>query len=136
MLGATSLQLARTLAVDEGWLVGVMHSADVEDRVVARSGYFALSGFSPELTPDQRAFFDSTVAIDPAQPLVGQHLYTGDQLVEIRRRIAPALAAHAGLTPAAARDAVGLSRKYVVPLLEYFDAVGVTVRDGDRRRPR
>ena len=32
-----------------------------------------------------------------------------------------------------ARDILGASRKYVVPLLEYFDARGVTKRDGDAR---
>jgi len=32
-----------------------------------------------------------------------------------------------------ARDITGTSRKYIVPLLEYFDAQGVTKRDGDVR---
>jgi selenocysteine-specific elongation factor len=32
-----------------------------------------------------------------------------------------------------ARDFLGTSRKYVVPLLEYFDAQGLTERDGDAR---
>jgi selenocysteine-specific elongation factor len=31
------------------------------------------------------------------------------------------------------RDATGSSRKYVVPLLEHFDATGLTCRDGDLR---
>jgi selenocysteine-specific elongation factor len=35
-----------------------------------------------------------------------------------------------------ARDILGTSRKYVVPLLEYFDAQGVTKRDGDVRTLR
>jgi selenocysteine-specific elongation factor len=35
-----------------------------------------------------------------------------------------------------ARDVTGSSRKYVVPLLEYFDAQGVTKRDGDVRTLR
>jgi selenocysteine-specific elongation factor len=35
-----------------------------------------------------------------------------------------------------ARDILGTSRKYVVPLLEYFDARGVTRRDGDVRTLR
>ncbi len=34
------------------------------------------------------------------------------------------------------RDAVGTSRKYAVPLMEWFDATGVTVRDGDLRALR
>jgi selenocysteine-specific elongation factor len=35
-----------------------------------------------------------------------------------------------------ARDVLGTSRKYVVPLLEYFDAQGLTKRDGDTRTLR
>jgi selenocysteine-specific elongation factor len=31
------------------------------------------------------------------------------------------------------RDLVGTSRKYAVPLLEWFDASGVTIRNGDVR---
>jgi len=33
------------------------------------------------------------------------------------------------------RDALGVSRKYAVPLLDYFDTVKLTVRSGNRRRP-
>ena len=171
MLGVTSLQLARSLALDEGWLVGVLRDAAASGGVVARSGYYALAEFSPELTPDQRAFFDAAVMPDAEQPLtpvvfarvteslrvagvaglptaldmllatgalvrVGEHLYRGEQLAAIRARLAVALRGPATVTAAQARDAIGLSRKYVVPLLEYFDATGLTVRDGDLRRAR
>lgn len=33
------------------------------------------------------------------------------------------------------RDALGVSRKYAVPLLDYFDTVKLTVRSANRRRP-
>ena len=33
------------------------------------------------------------------------------------------------------RDALGVSRKYAVPLLDYFDTVHLTVRSGSRRTP-
>jgi selenocysteine-specific elongation factor len=29
----------------------------------------------------------------------------------------------------------GLTRKYAIPLLEYLDGAGLTIRDGDVRRP-
>jgi selenocysteine-specific elongation factor len=32
-----------------------------------------------------------------------------------------------------ARDVLGASRKFLIPLLEYFDQIGLTVRDGNRR---
>jgi selenocysteine-specific elongation factor len=34
------------------------------------------------------------------------------------------------------REALGTSRKYAVPLLEWFDQQGVTRREGDLRFPR
>ncbi len=39
-------------------------------------------------------------------------------------------------TMAQVRDAFATSRKYALPLLEYFDGTGLTVRDGDLRRLR
>jgi selenocysteine-specific elongation factor len=65
---------------------------------------------------------------------VGEHLYGGSQIAEIRRRLEGTLATEGALTAARFRDLVGSSRKYAVPLLEYFDRIGVTVRDGDQRR--
>lgn len=46
------------------------------------------------------------------------------------------LGAAGDITVAALRDRLGLSRKYLIPLLEWADARGVTVRLGDVRRLR
>jgi len=67
---------------------------------------------------------------------VGEYLYRDAQIAEIRRRLDAALAAERSLTAARFRDLVGTSRKYAVPLLEYFDRTGVTKRDGDVRIAR
>jgi selenocysteine-specific elongation factor len=40
------------------------------------------------------------------------------------------------ITSATFRDVIGTSRKYAIPLLEYFDREGLTVRVGDARRLR
>jgi selenocysteine-specific elongation factor len=40
------------------------------------------------------------------------------------------------ITPAGLRNRLGLSRKFLIPLLEWSDARGVTVRTGDARRLR
>jgi selenocysteine-specific elongation factor len=51
-----------------------------------------------------------------------------------RERLEGFLLEHSeGATAAELRDVLGVSRKYAIPLLEYFDAQGVTKRDGDRR---
>ena len=52
------------------------------------------------------------------------------------RAEAVARAATDGITVSAFREALGTSRKYAVPLLEWLDRRGVTRRDGDLRYPR
>lgn len=53
-----------------------------------------------------------------------------DQIEEILRRLDPEF------TVAGFRDAAGLSRKYAVPILEWTDKKGLTVRRGDLRSLR
>ena len=56
--------------------------------------------------------------------------------VEAARQVALALFRQAGaFTMMEFRDALGVSRKYAVPLLDYFDTVKWTVRSGSRRTP-
>jgi selenocysteine-specific elongation factor len=54
-----------------------------------------------------------------------------DGALDLLERLA---AADGHFTPAQARDALGASRRVVIPLLEVTDALGRTVRDGDLRR--
>jgi selenocysteine-specific elongation factor len=53
-----------------------------------------------------------------------------------RDAIAEFLEANGTMLAKDARDVTGSSRKYIVPLLEYFDSQGVTKRDGDVRTLR
>jgi selenocysteine-specific elongation factor len=171
MLGTTSLALARELALDEAFLVRFLASEAEDGRIGARAGYYATTGYRPQLTPEQRAFFERAVPADAAQPLapvplenvvgelrrtktvglsqafdtlvatgalvkVGADVYRGTQVAEIRARLEAAIRRDGPITMARFRDAVGTSRKYAVPLMEWFDAAGVTVRDGDLRALR
>ena len=52
---------------------------------------------------------------------------------DARRRLAAFVKANGPFTPAQARDLLGTTRKYIIPLLEYFDNTKVTRRDGDSR---
>ncbi|MBC5829433.1 MAG: selenocysteine-specific translation elongation factor [Candidatus Eremiobacteraeota bacterium] len=67
---------------------------------------------------------------------VGDALYTGTQLAQIRAKLEAAVRKEGEITMARFRDLIGTSRKYAVPLLEWFDATGVTVRAGDVRKLR
>jgi hypothetical protein len=40
------------------------------------------------------------------------------------------------ISPAAVRDRLGISRKFLIPLLEWADDQGITIREGDGRRVR
>ena len=65
----------------------------------------------------------------------GQFTYTARQLERLRTQLAEWFDAdHAALTVADFRGFTGASRKYAVPLLEYADRAGWTVRVGDERR--
>jgi selenocysteine-specific elongation factor len=171
MLGATSLALARELGAEETFLVRILAGDAEEGRITARAGYYATLDHRPQLTAEQRAFFERAVPLDPAQPLVpaplddvvaqlraariaglpqafdtlvatgalvkvGVDVYRGTQIAEIRKRLEAAVRRDGPITMARFRDAVGTTRKYAVPLMEWFDATGVTVRDGDVRALR
>jgi selenocysteine-specific elongation factor len=171
MLGATSLGLARELAVDESLLLRFLASEAEDGRIAARAGYYASVAHRPQLSTEQRALFEQLVPIDAAQPLtptalesvvdemrrarvagaaqafdtlvasgalvkVGADVYRGTQIAEIRTRLEAAIRRDGPITMARFRDAVGTTRKYAVPLMEWFDAAGVTIRDGDLRALR
>jgi hypothetical protein len=49
-----------------------------------------------------------------------------ERLVSVLKELGPS-------TPAALRERLGRSRKWLIPLLEWADREGVTFRDGDLR---
>jgi selenocysteine-specific elongation factor len=171
MMGSTSLALSRALGVDEPLVVRLAAALADDGRIAARAGYYADVDFVPRFTPEQQAFFDRELAVDPQHPMVpaalpdivahlraarivglsqafdtlvasgaavkvGNDVYRGTQIAEIRGRLETALKRDRQITAAGFRDLVGTSRKYIVPLLEWFDATGVTVRAGDLRMLR
>jgi selenocysteine-specific elongation factor len=76
--------------------------------------------------------FDTLVATG-ALVKVGGDVYRGTQIADIRTRLEAVLRRDKQITVSAFRDAIGSSRKYAVPLMEWFDASGVTLRSGDLR---
>jgi selenocysteine-specific elongation factor len=62
--------------------------------------------------------------------------FSASAVSDARDRIVFHLQEHGTILAKDARDILGTSRKYVVPLLEYFDAQGITKRDGDTRTLR
>jgi selenocysteine-specific elongation factor len=54
-------------------------------------------------------------------------------LADAQARLRSHLAGGKAAGPAELRDVLGISRKFLIPLLEYFDREGITIRKGDLR---
>ncbi|HET6488297.1 MAG TPA: selenocysteine-specific translation elongation factor [Syntrophales bacterium] len=68
---------------------------------------------------------------------VTEELYFhGEPMNKLREDYTAALAREGKATPATFKDLTGLSRKYIIPLMEYFDATKLTIRVGDHRTLR
>jgi selenocysteine-specific elongation factor len=62
------------------------------------------------------------------------YLLHSDVEKKIRDQIAQSTIMQEGATMSQLRDLLGTTRKYAIPLFEYFDRVGFTLRDGDLRK--
>jgi selenocysteine-specific elongation factor len=67
---------------------------------------------------------------------VGDALYRGTQIERAHAEVEAFITEHGKMTMAEFRDVLGTSRKFAVPLLEWFDSRGITVRSGDYRMLR
>jgi selenocysteine-specific elongation factor len=66
---------------------------------------------------------------------IGRDRYYDRRAIErLRADVVAAIRETGRATPAELRDRTGLTRKYLIPVLEWLDGLGVTVRDGDARR--
>jgi selenocysteine-specific elongation factor len=59
--------------------------------------------------------------------------FHADALQDIQDRLVAYLREHREVGPADVKDLLGVTRKYAIPLMEYFDGQRVTVRQGERR---
>ena len=68
---------------------------------------------------------------------VKEDLYFHSEAIEdLRNRLVAFLMENQEITTPQFKEMTGASRKYVIPLIEYFDAKNVTLRIGDSRRLR
>jgi len=68
-----------------------------------------------------------------AAKVKGDVFYAPAALAEIREKLIGYLKEKQEITPAEFRDLTGLSRKFMIPLLESFDQEKLTIRLGDKR---
>jgi len=60
-------------------------------------------------------------------------VFLREVLDQLQSRYTDALVKEGKATPARFKELTGLSRKYIIPLMEYFDTIKLTVRIGDHR---
>ena len=63
-------------------------------------------------------------------------LFARTAIAELSDRLVAFLTLHREISPSQFKDLVAQSRKYSIPLAEYFDAQRLTLRVGDQRRLR
>ena len=95
-------------------------------------------------TPPGRADVEAMVGTEVLGALLeqGQIVKIGDAVLFLRETYDEAIATliqylreHGKMTVAEARDVLGATRKYILPLLEHMDALKLTRRMGDERVP-
>jgi len=59
--------------------------------------------------------------------------YDSTVLTALQDKLVSYLRDRGEITPAQFRELSGLSRKFMIPLLEYFDSRKITIRTGDKR---
>ena len=84
-------------------------------------------------TPDEARALFAMLAASGELVAATEHVYHRDTLQEAERLIRAHVAEKGPFTIADLRDMTGSSRKYVVPLAEYLDGIGLTRRQGDLR---
>jgi selenocysteine-specific elongation factor len=68
---------------------------------------------------------------------VKEDLYFNSQAVEdLQQKLVDFLVSNGEITTPQFKDMTGVSRKYLIPLIEHFDAKNVTIRIGDSRKLR
>lgn len=93
------------------------------------------AAFKTGSVPDLAQAFETLLGIG-ALVKVGDHLYRGAHVAALRAQLESVLEHQRDITVAGYRTLTGTSRKYAVPLLEFFDAAGLTSRSGDTRTLR
>ncbi|MBN2405696.1 MAG: selenocysteine-specific translation elongation factor [Coriobacteriia bacterium] len=137
-----------TAATDGGQVrhpkAAVSALAEEENALAALAPLLESQGLAPQTVPElaavagidvgvARKALGKLVASGSLVRLGGDLHFSAGAVADAREKIVAYLREHGEIAPKDARDITGSSRKYIVPLLEYFDAQGVTKREGDIR---
>jgi selenocysteine-specific elongation factor len=144
------------MAVERGVALtekGVVHHPQAASAAIAAEdeaatqlvGLLAKQGFTPDTVKQLAA--DAGMELSFASRVLGRLgnegrvvrvrqdlFFSPESIAELREKIEGALStSEEGMYTTELRDVMGVSRKYAIPLLEYFDSAGLTKRVGDQR---
>ncbi|MCX5747253.1 MAG: selenocysteine-specific translation elongation factor [Proteobacteria bacterium] len=98
---------------------------------------FLAWGVEPERpTPTTKTSIERLIAVKQLVRIKPDLVMHVDVVADVRARLLAHLAAHATIDPTQWKALTGASRKFTIPLAEYFDAEKLTLRVGDLRRKR
>ena len=111
------------------------------ERLVADGGFTPpeVKDLETTLAVPRKQFLDLLGILESQHKLVKvtTDLYLSQKRVDRARSVlVEHLTEHGEISAATFRDALGISRKTTIPLLEYFDRTGLTLRVGDIRKLR
>lgn len=115
-----------------------------DDVLLRLAGELARSGFEPPspkelsvalLLPEKSVLERLNILVRDGRALKikSDLFYAPESLESIREKVVMQLERTGEITTGDFRELTGLSRKYMIPLLEYFDEQKLTIRVGDRR---
>ena len=102
---------------------------------------FEANPFSPPSVKDCQAevgenVFNALIEGGEFMPVSADVIFRKSDYDSIKEKIKRIIETQGKISLAEARDALNTSRKYAQALLEHFDAIGFTMRDGDFRKLR
>lgn len=102
---------------------------------------FEANPFSPPSVKDCQAevgedVFNALIEGGEFMPVSADVIFRKSDYDSMKEKIKHIIATQGKISLAEARDTFDTSRKYAQALLEHFDAIGITIRDGDFRKLR
>jgi selenocysteine-specific elongation factor len=122
-----------------GWSAG---GAEVEEkRLASVRDVLDRSGHAPPSVDELAALHGKDVVAilrllarrGQAIQVASDRYFSATAMAELTIKVQEALAGGTSLTASQLRENTGLTRKFLIPLLEYFDRTGLTERRGDLR---
>jgi len=139
MVAAGSITIADGIVARAGWSPGASH-ADSERMELVLAALVAAGRQPPAIDELSTSFGADTLAVlkllarrGDVVAVAGDRYFAAGAAQELVAVIRSELADGAIRSASELRVATGLTRKYIIPFLEYCDRIGVTVRDGDGR---